>query len=287
MTDAVPAAAAEMAAVGFHRIALGLEYRGARYRGFQRQSSGVPSVQEALEKALTKVAGGVPVSVVCAGRTDARVHASGQVVHFDIPVVRSMRAWTMGANMNLPPDISVTWAKEMPAHFHARFSAVARRYRYVIYNDQIRPASLAEEVTWNHRPLDVSRMREASHALVGTHDFSAYRASQCQAKSPVKTIHHLQLIEHGRLMVLDVRANAFLHHMVRNIAGVLMTIGAGERPVGWAKEVLDGRLRSNGGVTGHPHGLYLVQVEYPEEFSLPERYLGPHFISGLPDCQQA
>lgn len=274
-----------MAAVGFHRIALGLEYKGARYRGFQRQGSGVPSIQETLEKALSKVAGGVPVSVMCAGRTDALVHASGQVVHFDTPVERSMHAWMMGANMNLPSDISVTWAKEMPAHFHARFSAVARRYRYVIYNDQIRPAHLAEEVTWNHRPLDVERMRLAARSLVGTHDFSAFRARQCQAKSPIKTIHHLQLIEHGRLIVLDVRANAFLHHMVRNIAGVLMTIGAGEQPVEWAREVLDGRLRSNGGVTGHPYGLYLIRVEYPEEFVLPERYLGPHFISGLPDCQ--
>lgn len=287
MIDAISSTAAEVAAVGFHRIALGVEYRGARYHGFQRQRSGVPSVQGALEKALAKVAGGVPVTIVCAGRTDAQVHASGQVVHFDTPVVRSMHAWIMGANMNLPPDISVAWASEMPAHFHARFSAVARRYRYVIYNDQIRPAHMAEEVTWNHRPLDVERMRQAARALVGTHDFSAFRASQCQAKSPVKTIHHLQLIEHGRLIVLDIRANAFLHHMVRNIAGVLMTIGAGERPVEWAQEVLEGRLRSNGGVTAHPYGLYLVQVEYPDEFVLPQRYLGPHFISGLPDCRQA
>lgn len=286
MTDAVPATAAEMAAVGFHRIALGLEYKGARYRGFQRQGSGVPSIQETLEKALSKVAGGASIAVVCAGRTDALVHASGQVVHFDTPVGRSMHAWMMGANMNLPSDISVTWAKEMPAHFHARFSAFARRYRYVIYNDQIRPAHLAEEVTWNHRPLDVERMRLAARSLVGTHDFSAFRASQCQAKSPIKTVHHLQLIEHGQLIVLDVRANAFLHHMVRNIAGVLMTIGAGEQPVEWAQEVLEGRLRSNGGVTAHPYGLYLIRVEYPEEFVLPERYLGPHFISGLPDCQQ-
>ena len=170
-------------------------------------------------------------------------------------------------------------------HFDARFSAMARRYRYVIYNDQIRPAHLAEEVTWNHRPLDIERMREASRVFVGTHDFSAFRARQCQAKSPIKTVHHLELLQYGRLIVLDIRANAFLHHMVRNFAGVLMTIGAGERPVEWAREVLETRVRRTGGVTAHPYGLYLVQVDYPEEFELPERYLGPHFLSGLPDVR--
>ncbi|CAD5109746.1 tRNA pseudouridine(38-40) synthase TruA [Zestomonas carbonaria] len=284
MTDVLaPAAAAETAAVGFSRIALGVEYKGSSYRGWQRQESGVPSVQQALEAALSRVAAS-PVGVVCAGRTDAGVHASGQVVHFDTQVQRPLKAWIMGANANLPHDISVTWAQVMPAHFHARFKAVARRYRYVIYNDQIRPAHLAQEVTWNHRPLDIERMREASRHLLGTHDFSAFRATQCQAKSPVKHIHHLELIPYGKLIVLDIRANAFLHHMVRNIAGVLMTIGAGEQPVSWAKAVLDGRDRREGGVTAHPYGLYLVQVEYPEEFALPERYLGPHFLSALPDC---
>ncbi|HEY1027494.1 MAG TPA: tRNA pseudouridine(38-40) synthase TruA [Pseudomonas sp.] len=287
MSDAVPVAAAEMAAAGFSRIALGLEYKGARYRGFQRQRENVPSIQGSLETALSRVAGGAPINILCAGRTDASVHSSGQVVHFDTTVERSAHAWIMGANMNLPKDISVTWAKEMPAHFHARFSAMARRYRYVIYNDPIRPAHMAEEVTWNHRPLDVAKMREAALALVGTHDFSAFRAMRCQAKSPIKTVHHLQLIEHGRFIVLDIRANAFLHHMVRNIAGVLMTIGAGERPVQWAREVLERGDRQSGGVTAHPYGLYLVQVDYPAEFELPQRYVGPHFLSGLPDVRQA
>ncbi len=246
----------------------------------------MPSIQEALETALSKVAGGHPVVLSCAGRTDAMVHACGQVVHFDTPVERSMHAWVMGANLNLPGDISVTWAQRMPMHFDARFSAMARRYRYVIYNDQIRPAHLAEEITWNHRPLDVERMREAAQVFRGTHDFSAFRARQCQAKSPIKTIHHLELFRQGRFIVLDIRANAFLHHMVRNLAGVLMTIGAGERPVEWAAEVLESRLRRTGGVTAHPYGLYLVEVDYPAEFELPRRYLGPHFLSGLPDCRQ-
>lgn len=270
-----------MAAPGVSRIALGIEYKGARYRGWQRQESGVPSVQAALEKALSQVAA-EPVSLMCAGRTDAGVHASGQVVHFDTRVERPLKAWIMGGNANLPPDISVTWAKVMPAEFHARFKAFARRYRYVIYNDPIRPAHLAEEVTWNHRPLDVASMREAAAHLVGTHDFTSFRAVQCQAKSPVKTVHHLEVIEHGRFIVIDVRANAFLHHMVRNFAGVLMTIGAGEREPGWVAEVLAARDRRAGGVTAHPYGLYLVQVEYPPEFELPQRYLGPHFLSALP-----
>lgn len=275
-----------MAAVAVSRIALGVEYKGARYRGYQRQVDGVPSIQETLERALSRVAGGQPVSLTCAGRTDALVHASGQVVHFDTTVQRSPHAWVMGANANLPADISVTWAKQMPMGFDARFSAVSRRYRYVIYNDPIRPAHLAQEVTWNHRPLDIVAMREAAAMLVGTHDFSAFRASQCQAKSPVKTVHHLELLEFGRLIVIDIRANAFLHHMVRNIAGVLMTIGAGEQPVDWARQVLESRRREQGGVTAHPYGLYLVHVEYPAQFDVPERYLGPHFLSGLPDCLQ-
>ncbi|MGH8382875.1 tRNA pseudouridine(38-40) synthase TruA [Pseudomonas sp.] len=270
---------AESAAEGFFRIALGVEYKGSRYRGWQRQANGVPSVQQTLEEALSKVADS-PVSLLCAGRTDAGVHACGQVVHFDTQVVRSMKAWTMGANINLPHDISVAWAKEMPANFHARFKAIARRYRYVIYNDQIRPAHLGQEVTWNHRPLDVERMALAAEYLVGTHDFSAFRAGQCQAKSPIKNIHHLRVTRHGKMIVLDIRASAFLHHMVRNIAGVLMTIGAGERPVGWAREVLESRERRTGGVTAHPFGLYLVQVEYQDEFALPDRYIGPHFLTG-------
>ncbi|MFF7706796.1 tRNA pseudouridine(38-40) synthase TruA [Pseudomonas sp. NPDC007930] len=273
-------AADEVAALGHTRIALGVEYKGSRYSGWQRQASGVPSVQLALERALSKVAAS-PISVVCAGRTDAGVHACGQVVHFDTQAVRPDKAWVMGTNAELPHDISVTWMRQMPADFHARFKATARRYRYVIYNDPIRPAHLGEEVTWNHRPLDVARMAKAAEPLLGTHDFSAFRASQCQAKSPVKQLHHLRVTQHGQMIVIDVRANAFLHHMVRNLAGVLMAIGSGDKPVEWARQVLEGRDRKTGGVTAHPYGLYLVQVEYPAPFELPGRYLGPHFLTGF------
>ncbi|MFD2641019.1 tRNA pseudouridine(38-40) synthase TruA [Pseudomonas japonica] len=271
---------AEVAAEGYSRIALGVEYKGTRYRGWQRQGDGVISVQQTLEEALSKVAAET-ITVQCAGRTDAGVHASGQVVHFDTCAVRNPKAWTMGANSHLPHDISVAWAEQMPAHFHARFKAFARRYRYVIYNDQIRPAHLGDQVTWNHRPLDVERMAAAAAYLIGTHDFSAFRAGQCQAKSPIKTIHHLRVTRHGKMIVLDIRASAFLHHMVRNIAGVLMTIGAGERPIEWVGEVLASLDRRAGAPTAHPFGLYLVQVEYPEEFALPRRFIGPHFLTGF------
>ena len=174
-------------------------------------------------------------------------------------------AWVMGANMNLPGDISVAWAKSMPAHFDARFCAQARRYRYVIYNDQIRPAHMAEEVTWNHRPLDIERMREAAQAFIGTHDFSAFRARQCQAKSPIKTVHHLEVLQYGRFIVLDIRANASC------ITWCVISQGTDDHwrrraPAEWAQEVLKPVCAALVAWTAHPYGLYLVQVDYPQEF---------------------
>ncbi len=279
MVDSDKAAAPE-AAAGISRLAACLEYRGTAYRGWQRQQPGVRSVQEAVEKALSRVANH-PVQVFCAGRTDAGVHASCQIIHFDSPARRSPENWFLGANANLPADISLVWARPVGLDFHARFSAMARRYRYVIYNDPVRPAHLAHEITWNYRPLDVARMQAAAGVLLGEHDFTSFRAIGCQAKSPVKTIHHIRLVRFGRFIVLDVRANAFLHHMVRNIAGALMQIGCGERPVEWTREILEARDRRAGGVTAPAFGLYLVDVTYPERFSLPERYLGPHFLAPL------
>lgn len=273
---------ATMATVNLSRIALGVEYNGTLYRGFQRQPNGIATIQHCLEEALSKVAN-KPINVFVAGRTDAGVHASGQVIHFDTDVTRPMQAWMMGTIANLPKDISITWVKAVPQHFHARYTAFARRYRYIIYNSPTRPALLSNEVTWNFRPLNIERMQAAANYLLGTHDFTSFRAVQCQAKSPIKTLHHFKVIRFGQLIILDVRADAFLHHMVRNLAGLLMTIGAGERPISWAKEALAAKDRTKAGITAPPYGLYLVKVEYPAEFAIPCQSLGPHFLSGLAD----
>ena len=280
MSSTLSDAAAQGAAAVVSRVAACIEYRGTQYRGWQRQQPGVKSVQEVVEKALGRVANH-PVTLSCAGRTDAGVHASCQIVHFDTDAIRTPINWIHGANANLPPDVSLAWAQEVPGDFHARFSAMARRYRYVIYNDPVRPAHLAHEVTWNYRPLDIDRMPQAALPLVGEHDFTSYRALACQAKSPIKRVHHLRLQRFGKFIVLDIRANAFLHHMVRNIAGVLMQIGCGEKPVEWAGEVLQATCRREGGLTAPAFGLYLVDVTYPERFVLPQRYMGPHFLSAL------
>ncbi|MAX54267.1 MAG: tRNA pseudouridine(38-40) synthase TruA [Alcanivoracaceae bacterium] len=259
------------------RIALGIEYDGTDFRGWQTQQAGVRTVQECLEKAISKVANH-PVAVVCAGRTDAGVHGTGQVVHFDSDAPRAMKSWIMGVNTNLPYDVSVRWATPVSDQFHARFSAVSRRYRYVIYNNGRPPALYRNQVTWNHRPLDVQRMREAACLLEGTHDFTSYRSVHCQAKSPVKTLHSLRLYEHGKVLILEAHANAFLMHMVRNISGVLMTVGAGKQAPGWAAEVLEARDRRVGAATAPPYGLYLVDIEYPPEFALPKEPLGPLWL---------
>lgn len=259
------------------RIALGVEYDGSRYHGWQTQQPGVPSVQLAVEKALSRVANH-PVALSCAGRTDSGVHATGQVIHFDTDAERTERGWTFGANTNLPADIAILWAREMPDTFHARFGAHARRYRYVIYNDRIRPALFNRQVTWNYRPLDVARMRAALPALLGTHDFTSYRGIACQGKSPIKTLHHLALHQQGPLIVLEAEANAFLMHMVRNIVGVLMAIGTGKAAPEWAGEVLAARDRRAGGVTAPPFGLYLISATYAAEFDLPQRRLGPLWL---------
>lgn len=262
------------------RIALGIEFNGARFGGWQTQGHDPNTVQETLEKALGRVANH-PVILHAAGRTDAGVHASGMVAHFDTESVRPERAWLMGVNTWLPDQVAIRWAQPVDDEFHARFKAVSRRYRYVIYNHRYRSALWDKQVTWNYNPLDVSRMAEAARHLVGEHDFTSYRAVHCQARDPVKHVHFLEVSQRGRLIVLDVQANGFLHHMVRNIAGVLMAIGQGKADPAWAKEVLEARDRTLGGVTAPPWGLYFVDVQYPERFVLPREPLGPHFLEGI------
>lgn len=264
--------------VALFRYALGVEYAGANYHGWQSQAEdNVATVQQTLEAALSQIANH-PVSVICAGRTDSGVNGCYQVVHFDARVERPERAWVLGTNSNLPDDIAVLWAKPVSDQFHARFSAKARRYRYLIYSAPVKPAILARGVTWTHRPLQVERMQLAARHLVGEHDFTSYRAVACQAHSPVREVYSLDLYQKGQIIVIDICANAFLHHMVRNIAGVLMKIGAGEAEPDWSRQVLEARDRRQGGVTAPPWGLYFVDVKYPEEFELPPGNQGPFFL---------
>ncbi|MCC6302135.1 MAG: tRNA pseudouridine(38-40) synthase TruA [Gammaproteobacteria bacterium] len=249
------------------RVALGIEYAGTRFCGWQLQQ-GVRTVQACVEEALGRIADH-PVRVACAGRTDAGVHALGQVAHFDTTAQRRDRSWVFGANTHLPPDVSVRWARPVADDFHARFSALRRHYRYVIRNTPVRPALPAEAVAWEYRALDAVRMDAAARHLIGRHDFSSYRAYACQAKSPVRTVQRLEVRRHEEFVVIDIVADAFLHHMVRNIAGVLIAIGAGERETDWSREVLEHRDRRLGGVNAVPAGLYFVGVEYPERYDIP------------------
>lgn len=262
------------------RAALRIEYHGSAYSGWQAQPHlSVVTVQECLEEALSAVAN-QPIRTHCAGRTDAGVHGVGQIVHFDDPVGRSAKAWVMGSNSYLPSDIRVHWVTSVTPSFHARHSALWRRYRYVIANTAVRPAQLAELVAWQRRHLDVNKMQAAAEALLGEHDFSAFRAAQCQANSPIRHIHALDLVRWRDFVLLDITANAFLHHMVRNIAGALMLVGAGHRPVSWLKELLEGRDRTLGADTASGAGLYLTGVGYPAEYALPEPPDGPSWLTG-------
>jgi tRNA pseudouridine38-40 synthase len=237
----------------------------------------VPTVQETLEKALSQIAN-EPVLVQCAGRTDAGVHASHQIVHFDSPVARNEKAWVSGVNTALPAGVAVRWAKPVEADFNARFSATARRYRYVILNSPARPSLLATGVTWQSRVLDEQAMHRSAQALLGEQDFSSYRAAACQSRTPMRNIHFIEVSRRGELVIIDIQANAFLQHMVRNIAGVLMDVGAGIQAEGWAEQVLLAKDRSVGAATAPPFGLYLVDVIYPKQFNLPANLPGPYFL---------
>ena len=249
------------------RIALGLEYSGASFTGWQSQADG-RGVQDALERALGVVAD-TPIATIAAGRTDAGVHATLQVVHFDTDAVRPQSAWVRGVNSHLPSTIAVQWAQSVPADFHARYTAHARHYTYLLLARPTRPALLAGRVGWYHRSLDVSSMREAAVSLAGTHDFSAFRAAECQAASPVKTLSAIAVGADGDYVRFDFSANAFLHHMIRNIIGALVYVGAGKKPVTWIAELLAERNRTRAAPTFAADGLYLTGADYDVTWGLP------------------
>ncbi|MDP1733248.1 MAG: tRNA pseudouridine(38-40) synthase TruA [Sulfuritalea sp.] len=248
------------------RVALGVEYDGSGFCGWQSQA-GRGAVQDVLESALSRVAD-APTRVVCAGRTDAGVHAIGQVVHFDTAAVRPDTAWVRGVNAHLPASVAVRWAKPVQDDFHARFSARGRRYRYLLLNRGERPGLMAKRVGWFHRPLDAEAMRAAAALLLGEHDFSAFRSVECQAKSPVKILRRADVARHGDLLVFDFEASAFLHHMVRNIVGALVYVGKGAHPPEWLGELLAGRDRARAAPTFEACGLYFAGVDYDPVWQL-------------------
>jgi len=264
------------------RVALGVEYDGAAFHGWQRQGDPqLPTVQSAVEKALAKIADH-PIDLVCAGRTDTGVHATGQVIHFDCAVDRGEKAWVRGSNSLLPPSVRITWARVTGSDFHARFTALSRRYLYVIDDSEVESAIMAKRLSHTRLKLNIEAMHEAGQHLLGEHDFSAFRAAGCQSRTPFRNVMHLRVSRHHRYIVLDIQANAFLQHMVRNIAGTLMAIGAGKQPPNWARQLLEGRDRASAAMTASPHGLYLVAVEYPAHTGLEQGPLGPGFLQPFP-----
>jgi tRNA pseudouridine38-40 synthase len=248
------------------RIVLGVEYDGSDFCGWQWQPHR-RSVQSELEKALSKVANH-PVSVVCAGRTDAGVHALEQVAHCDVHVERSLGSWLLGGNSYLPDDVRITWVNRAVDDFHARYSAIARLYRYVILNRPVKSALENKQVTWCYQPLNAEIMNNAAQQLMGNHDFSSFRAQGCQSKSPFRIMHFADVSRDGDKVKIQVCANAFLHHMVRNIAGVLIDIGMGKHPEDWVTTLLKAKNRGEGGVTAPSNGLYLEAVFYPDRYEI-------------------
>lgn len=259
------------------RVALSVEYDGSEFHGWQRQASGQISVQETLENALSSVAN-AEVRVACAGRTDAGVHATNQIVSFESPVARSPKAWVMGGNASLPPQVRVNWARGVAADFHARFSAVSRTYRYVWATQTIRSTTLYRKTTWSRHDLDVDAMQRSAACLIGEHDFSAFRAASCQSNSPHRRVDEITFLRRGSFVVMQVTANAFLHHMVRNLAGSIGMVGRHLKPEAWIEELLEGRNRTLAADTAPPDGLYLVDVGYPAGYNLPNQTKGPIFL---------
>ena len=261
------------------RLAMGVEYDGSAYCGWQRLKH-APSVQEELERSLSRVAG-QQVKVHASGRTDSGVHATRQIVHFDAPVPRSEKAWVFGVNANLARDVAVHWVREVPDDFHARFKALARRYRYLILNQPSRPVLERANVTWCRDSLDADAMHRAAQALVGEHDFSSFRAAGCQSKTPWRHLHYIEVRRHGPLVVIDVQGNAFLHHMIRNIAGALMTVGRGQRGDDYLAELLRLKNRTLSDATAPACGLHFVDSLYDEIWGLPQEPLGPNLLAFL------
>ncbi len=259
------------------RIALGVSYQGGAYQGWQSQPSG-QTVQDHLERALSQFANVPTLGTFCAGRTDAGVHGLGQVVHFDTDVVRAMNSWVRGTNRYLPGDIAVQWAHEVPATFHARASAIARRYAYVLLESPVRPSFEVGRVGWVFRPLDQAAMETAASQLIGEHDFSSFRAAQCQALSPVKHLRRIDIRRRGAYWRFDFEANAFLHHMIRNLMGCLMAVGQGIRPPEWMAEVRDARSREVAAPTFAPDGLYFLGPVYETHWGLPAEVPGTDWL---------
>lgn len=260
------------------RIALTVEYDGSEFNGWQLQrGSSARSVQSVLEAAISQVANS-PVRVFCAGRTDTGVHAIGQVVHFDSPNNRSARAWLLGCNANLPHTVAVTTAQEVDDSFHARFSAQSRRYRYLIFNRAVRSALVSKNLTWVRQSLDVESMHREAQALLGEQDFSSFRAAACQSSTPMRHVDFIKVSRHGSLVMVDIQANAFLHHMVRNIVGALLAVGKGRMANGKLGELLALRDRTRAPDTAPANGLYLVQVTYPDEYAIEAVDPSPLFL---------
>lgn len=245
------------------KVTLGVEYFGKNFHGWQVQKSGLRTVQSVVESALAKVANH-PVRVFCSGRTDSGVHAVEQVIHFETDTIRTDRAWLFGGNVNLPSDVNFKWVKVVGDDFHARFSAIARSYKYKIHHHPVRSSLKADYYLWEPRPLNVKDMKAAADMLIGEHDFSCFRGSLCQAKSPIKTVEYIQIDSIEDELILNIKANAFLHHMVRNIVGTLLKIGRGEKTVEWMSQVLISKDRKKAGPTAEPQGLYFMKAYYKE-----------------------
>lgn len=272
---------------GLNRVAAVVEYDGSAFCGWQRQSH-CHSVQAEVERALSAVAA-EPIAVTCAGRTDSGVHATYQVIHFDTSARRAARNWFLGTNANLPDAVRIKWVADVVAGFHARFSARSRTYRYLISNELQRPAIFHRCLTWERRPLDTQPMQQAAALLVGERDFSSFRASACQSRTPFRRVDYASVWRRNDLVVIEIRANAFLHHMVRNIAGALLTVGCHEQDISWFRSLLAARDRTRGAATAAANGLFLVGVQYPAHFGIPEMNPGPHLVPEsfrTPDVQE-